>query len=152
MKKVFTGILVGLMLCMALCMTGCSAEFAKNDYDNNAKIASSDRVIKGGYVTSTVNNTYTLKSSSFNGRETVWSQSFNGSTSLKISIDLSISSGYIKIVHVDSNGNVTVLAECTQDGTLEKSNTKTVSMTSGTNKIKLVGYDCKSVKLKLVFA
>lgn len=152
MKKVFTSILVCLTLCMAMCLTGCTAEFAKNDYDNNAKIASSDRVVKVGESRTNVNGNYTLKISSFNGRETIWSKSLDQNATMNVSITLSRTSGYVKVVHVDGNGNVTVLAECSQEKSPSASVTKAVSMTKGTNKLKLVGYDCKDVKLNLVFA
>ena len=51
--------------------------------------------------------------------------------------------GQAKIVHIDAEGNVTKLIECTSENSTDGYITETVSMTSGQNRLKIVGFDCK---------
>ena len=70
---------------------------------------------------------------------------------IEIQFDFSISSGSAKVVYIDCNNNVTVLIECSQNISNEQTATKTVSLTSGLNRLKIVGYDCKDIDLKILF-
>ena len=60
---------------------------------------------------------------------------------------LSLAEGIVKIVHVDEMGNVTTIIECTPDNCVDTM--KPVSLGSGINRIKVVGYRCRHIELKL---
>ncbi|MDE7168307.1 MAG: hypothetical protein K2O28_05610 [Clostridia bacterium] len=70
---------------------------------------------------------------------------------VEMQLDLKISSGTVKVVFIDCDNNITDLIECSQDSSNEQTATKTVSFTSGINRVKLVGYDCKGIDLKIIF-
>ena len=55
-------------------------------------------------------------------------------------------------MHIDADGNVTTLIECTPETSTDGYLTKTVSMTTGENKLKIVGFDCENIDLKMLFA
>jgi hypothetical protein len=64
---------------------------------------------------------------------------------------LNITSGNAKVVFIDSNNDITVLIERLQNDSNEQTATKTVSLTNGLNRLKIVGYDCENIDLKLFF-
>lgn len=149
MKTFFTILILEIMI---LGITGCSTEFAKEEYDDAEKIVQTgDHTVESNSTFKSVNCSHSFTASKFNGRKNLWKKSLEKSVDVEIQFELSISSGYAKIVHVDSDKNITVLVECTQDESLKLSGTKMVSFTSGLNQIKIVAYDCKDVSLKLVF-
>lgn len=63
--------------------------------------------------------------------------------SIEIEISFVLMKGQAKIVHIDAEGNVTKLIECTSENSTDGYITETVSMTSGQNRLKIVGFDCK---------
>ena len=68
---------------------------------------------------------------------------------VEIDISFSLSNGRGKIVHIDKDDNVTTVIECTPDTSTDGFVTKTLSLTSGQNRLKLVGYDCENIDLKI---
>ena len=66
-------------------------------------------------------------------------------------LSFSLSNGLAKIVHIDGDGNVTTVLECSPDTSTDGFVTKTISFKSGQNRLKIVGYDCKNIDLKMVF-
>lgn len=70
--------------------------------------------------------------------------------SVEIEFSFTLTEGKAKIVHIDADGNVTTLIECTPDTSTDGYLTKTVSMTPGVNKLKLVGFDCENIDLKML--
>ena len=64
---------------------------------------------------------------------------------------MNITSGNAKVVFIDSNNDITVLIERLQNDSNEQTATKTVSLTNGLNRLKIVGYDCENIDLKLFF-
>ena len=69
-----------------------------------------------------------------------------------INVSLSLSKGQVKIVHIDKDGNVTTVIECTPDTSTDGFVTETVSLKNGKNRFKIVGYDCEDIDLKIEYA
>ena len=148
MKKIKYAVL--LVLC--LCFVGCNNEFAETEYENAEKIADSgDRYSKEMSVFNHVNGEYTLTVSKFNGRETLWTKSYKEACEVSLEVSLALSEGRAKVVHIDAEDNVTTLVEYTPETCSGEAVTVPVTMTKGKNRIKIVGYDCKDLELKMVF-
>lgn len=148
-KTFFTILILGTMI---LGITGCSTEFAKEEYNDAEKIVQTgDHSVESNSSFKSVNGSYSYTASKFNGRQTLWKKSLNKSVDVEIQYELSISSGYAKIVYIDCDNNIIVLVECSQDDSTKQSGTKTISFTSGQNQLKIVGYDCENLSLKLYF-
>lgn len=152
MKKVVSSILILLVCCSAICLTGCSNDFAKQEYNDNKKIVQNSwRYSSVKSVFKTIDGGYSFTAWKFDGRQNLLKITRKRNEEMEVRYDLSISSGYVKVVCIDSDDNLTVLVECTQDDSTEQSGAKTVALTSGLNIFKIVGYDCKDVSLKLYF-
>ncbi len=152
MKIAFTSILFSLILCVTVSFTGCGNEFAKQEYNDDEKIVQiADRYAKNNSVFNPIEGGYSLTASQFDGRETLWEKKLEDNAEIEIQIDLNITSGNAKVVFIDSNNDVTVLIERLQNDSNEQTATKTVSLTNGLNRLKIVGYDCENIDLKLFF-
>ncbi len=152
MKKNFIIVLICSIVCLAIGLTGCGNEFAKQEYNDAEKIAQiEDSYAKDNSVFNPIDGGYSLTVSKFSGRQTLWRKTLEKSAEIEIQFDFSISSGNAKVVYIDCNNNVTVLIECSQNISNEQTATKTVSLTSGLNRLKIVGYDCKDIDLKILF-
>ncbi len=152
MKQNIIIVLICLIVCVTIGLTGCGNEFAKQEYNDAEKIAQiEDRYAKDNSFSNHIDGGYTLTVSKFNGRQTLWNKTLEKSSEIEMQLDLGISSGSAKVVYIDCNNNVTVLIECSQNGSNEQTATKTVSLTSGLNRLKIVGYDCKDIDLKILF-
>ena len=149
MKKIC--ILFTIVLCLFI--TGCSNKFAENEYDSVEKIIESeDRYAKESSVFNPIDGGYSLVVSKFDGRQTLWTDTLEESQSVEIELSFALTEGQAKIVHIDAEGNVTTLIECTPETSTDGYVTKTVFMTPGENRIKIVGFDCKNIDLKVLFA
>ena len=152
MKKIVIIVLICLIICVTIGLTGCGNNFAKQEYNDAEKIVQiDDRYAKDNSVFNPIDGGYSLTVSEFNGRQTLWNKTLEKSSEIEMQLDLGISSGSAKVVYIDCNNNVTVLIECSQNGSNEQTATKTVSLTSGSNRLKIVGYDCKDIDLKILF-
>ena len=152
MKKVFTSILICIIACMAVCLAGCGNEYAKQEYNDAEKIAQiDDRYSESIYHFKSIDGGYSLTIAKFDGRDTFWKKTLEEDVEVEMQLDLKISSGTVKIVFIDCDNNITDLIECSQDSSNEQTATKTVSFTSGLNRLKIVGYDCKGIDLKILF-
>lgn len=133
-------------------LTGCSNEFARNEYDSVEKIIESGaRYAKESSVFNQIDGGYSLVVSKFDGRQTLWTDTLEESQSVEIELSFTLTEGQAKIVHIDAEDNVTTLIECTPETSTDGSVIKTVSMTPGKNRIKIVGYDCKNIDLIMFF-
>ena len=138
----------------ALClfMLGCSNGFAEREYDSSEKISQTeDRYAKEVSVFNQIEGGFVLTVSKFDGRETLWSDTLEEDQNMEIEFSFSLSAGRAKIVHVDAKGNVTTVMECLPEDSTDGFITKTVSLKSGENRLKIVGYDCEDVDLKMLF-
>ncbi len=141
-------IIVLSLLC--LFMTACSNEFARNEYDSDEKISeTADRYAKEVSVGNSTNQKYSLTVRKFNGRETIWKKTLNENQDVEIDVSFRLSNGRAKIVHIDKDGNITTVIECTPDTSTDGFVTETISLKSGKNRLKLVGYDCENIDLKI---
>lgn len=138
------------LLCLLL--TACSNEFAKKEYDSDEKIAQkTDHYSKKVSVFKSIDGGFSFTVSEFDGRETLWTEKVKEDQDIEIEVSFSISEGQAKIVHIDEDGNVTTLLECQPDTVTDGFVMKTVALKSGQNRLKIVGYDCEDVDLKMLF-
>ncbi len=144
-----------LLLIVVLCllMAGCSNKFAENEYDSVEEIVESeDRYAKESSVFNPIDGGYSLVVSKFDGRQTLWTDTLEESQSVEIEFSFALTEGKAKIVHIDADGNITTLIECTPETATDEYVTKKVSMTAGENRLKIVGFDCENIDLKILFA
>ena len=140
-----------LLLCLLL--TGCNNQFAEQEYDSNEKIAQTqDRYAKEVSVFNSVEGGYTLTVSKFDGRETLWTDTLEENQDMEMEISFRLTEGQAKLVHIDEEGNVTTIIECLPETSTDGFVVKTVALTSGANRLKIVGYDCEEVELTMLFA
>lgn len=148
MKK----ILMLLVVSLCLFMTACSNEFAKREYDSDDKISQQeDRYAKETSIFNPIEGGYSLIVSKFDGRETLWSAVLEENQDMEVDFSFSLSAGQAKIVHIDAEGNVTTVIECLPETSTDGFVTKTIALKSGENRLKIVGYDCEDVDLKMLF-
>ena len=146
-KRVFL-----LLFLLCLFLTGCNNEFAEKEYDFAEKIAQTeDHYAKEVSVFNPIDGGYELTVSKFDGRETLWSATLEEAQNIEIDFSFSLSKGKAKIVHIDDEGNVITVIECLPETSTDEFITKTVSLKSGMNRLKIVGYDCEDVELKMLF-
>ena len=139
------------LLCLFL--AACGNEFARQEYGSNEKIAQmADHYAKEGSVGRSIDGGDALTISKFNGRETLWDETIQENQDMELDVSLYISKGQAKVVHIDSDGNVTTVVECSPKDSEDGVVTKTVSLKSGQNRLKIVGYDCEEVDLKVLVA
>ena len=131
---------------------GMRQRICKREYNDAEKIVRiEDRYTKENSVFNSIDGGYSLTVSKFDGRQTLWKKILEGNADSEIQIDLKISRGNAKVVYIDADNNITVLLECSQNDPNEQKATKTVSLTNGLNRLKIVGYDCRDVDLKILF-
>lgn len=142
-----------LIIVLCILMTGCSNKFAEKEYDSVEKIIESeDRYAKESSVFNPIDGGYSLTVSRFDGRQTLWTDVLKESQSVEIEFSFVLTEGQAKIVHIDAEGNVTTLIECTPETSTEGYVTKIVSMMGGENRLKIVGYDCENIDLEMHFS
>lgn len=141
-----------LIIVLSLFMAGCSNKFAENEYNSVEKIIESeDRYAKESSVFNPIEGGYSLVVSKFDGRQTLWTDTLEETQSVEIEFSFVLTEGQAKIVHIDAEGNVTTLIECKPESSTDGYITKTVSMTAGMNRLKIVGFDCENIDLKMLF-
>lgn len=139
------------VLFMCIILTGCSNGFAQKEYNAIDKIAEvKDRYATESYVFSPIDGGYSLVVARFDGRETLWTKTLEDNKDIEIEIKLSLSKGTAKVVHIDEDGGVITILECTEDNSADGYVTKTVSLKKGLNRIKIVGYGCRDIDLELL--
>lgn len=138
------------LILVCLCLTACSNEFARQEYDSDEKISQiQDHYTKEKSNSRSTNGEYSLTVAKFQGRETIWKKTLKKDQDMETGISLQLSKGKAKVVHIDGNGSVTTVLECTPDTPAEEAVTKTIALKSGKNRLKIVGYDCEDMKLHL---
>lgn len=143
--------IVGISL-LCLLLTACSNGFAKREYEANEKISqNADRYAKEVSVFNSIDGGYSLTVGKFNGRETLWTEILEDNQDIVIDFSFRLTKGQAKIVHIDSEDNVTTVIECTPETSTDGFVTKTVSLKRGKNRLKIVGYDCQNIDLMILF-
>lgn len=139
------------VLCACLCLfaSGCSNnEFAKEQYNSTDLIVQSgDRYAKYKSVFNTYNEEYSLTAKRFDGRQTLWSDDIGSDKDCQLTVSLTMKHGNAKLVYIDDSDNLTTLVEGETDGDA----VLYLTLKSGRNRIKLVGYDCRDIKLVMKF-
>ena len=134
-------------------MTGCSNKFAEKEYDSVEKIIESeDRYATESSVLNPIDEGYSLVVSKFDGRKTLWTDNLAESQSVEIRFSFVLTEGQAKIVHIDADGNVTTIIECTPETSTDEYITKTVCMSNGENRLKIVGFDIENMDMKMLFS
>lgn len=140
-----------LLLCLSLFLCGCSNEYAQKEYNADDKIANQgDRYSKERSIFNPTEGGYSLEVGKFDGRETLWDQKYDEGKDIEIQMKLTLTSGKAKIVSIDDEDHVTTILECTPDTVESDYVTKTVSLTKGRNRIKIVGAGCKDVSFQML--
>lgn len=140
-----------LAICFCLLFTGCNNSFAAQEYNSAEKIAQpADRYAKERAVFNTVQGGYSFEAGKFNGRETLWSVLVDKDEDLEIELFFSLTSGKAKLVHIDDEGNLTTVIECSPETSTDGYVTRTLSLKEGQNRLKLVGYGCENIDLKML--
>lgn len=143
---------ITLICLVCLFITACSNAFAKKEYDSDEKISQiEDHYAQELSVFNCVNGECSLTVSKFDGRRTLWTETLDKSQNIDIKFSFSLSNGMAKIVHIDVNGNVTTIIECSPDTSADGFITKTVSLKKGQNRLKIIGYDCEDIDCKMLF-
>lgn len=147
-----------LLLTVTVCilLSGCSNAFAKEQYNDDQKIAASDHYAATMLKTTRTNAGCSLEASKLDGWITVWTYSSNEDMTVNANVSIGLKKGTAKIVHIDGNGNVSTLMEYESDGgstdvTGEGSADRTIRLSKGENKIKIAGYDCEVVEMSVEF-
>lgn len=155
MKKSVLLLILAQIMMICMLFSGCSNEFAKEDYNNTSKIAQTDNYAAQMSKTTAKNGSVKFSVSKFDGYITIWEQTMTSDTNLPANVSLSLASGTAKLVLVDGNNNVTTLvehkSEASDDITGKASPDSVVRLTNGQNMIKLVGYDCEEVEVEITF-
>ena len=150
MLKKLKIILISLLFLLVM---ACSNEFARQEYNSNEKISlMNDHYAKEFSVFNSTNEEISLTIYKFNGRETLWTKKLDKNRDIEINLSFRLSKGQAKIVHIDNDNNVTTIIECVPDTSTDGFVTKTISLKSGQNRLKIVGYDCENIDVKIEFS
>ena len=136
---------------LCLFLTGCSNEYAKEEYYSDEKIAwEGDRFSKEAAVLSgNTGENISFSAGRFDGRQTLTIRHADEEKDVRVAISLSLEKGQAKVVLVDPEKNIQTLMECSAAMKMTGSTTATMHFTEGKNRIKIVGYGCEGLELKL---
>lgn len=141
-----------LITVMCLFMSGCSSQSAEQAYNSTEKIAeNTDWYQKVSYVGKSTDDGMSVSIGEFEGIETIWKKTLENKKDVEIDFSFTLTEGQAKIVHIDAEGNVTTIIESDSESLIDGVITKTVSLTEGENRFKIVGYDCRNVELEMIF-
>lgn len=144
--KHLKALFAAVIACVCLALSACGLSFTEADYDSAAAITGVDKYTRTLCVSNKLNDSYYCTADTFKGIDTVWSKNFSQDAVITVDIALSISAGKAKIVHIDADGTVTTLVECTEEAK-EKDETKSLSVKSGRNRLKLVILDGRDLNI-----
>lgn len=140
-----------LLALLCLLITACSNEFARRDYDSDEKISQkANHYSKASSMFRSIDGGFSFTVSKFDGRETLWEKTLKEDRDIEIEISFRLSEGKAKVVHIDSEDNVTTIMECQPESSTDGFAAETVSLKKGKNRLRIVGYDCKDLELEIV--
>ncbi|MBO5352698.1 MAG: hypothetical protein J6A77_05310 [Lachnospiraceae bacterium] len=138
------------VLFLFLFLTGCSNQFAREEYNSVKHIAGQeDRYAKEDSMFNPIEGGYSFVVSRFDGRETLKTWNVQEEKELELEIIFSLTAGQGKLVHIDADGTVTTIQECTPE--VSAAVVKTITLKKGQNRLRFVGYDCENIDLKMYF-
>lgn len=156
MKKLLCILLCGLM---CLSISGCKisirisdSEYALREYDDDEKIAKNDFYDDGDTYTNRSDGVFWGDYEKFKGRRTIVTIPSDEVKEITLKMSLWTDEGKVKIVFVDPELNVTTLFEyeCGDtSGQYSAELNTSVKLQKGENLFKIVGYDCKNLKVQL---
>ncbi len=142
-----------VLFLLILCLSGCSNTYAKEEYYSEEKlVAQGDRYSKKRSFFNSMDGECSLKVSEFDGRETLKIWNVKEEQDLELNVFFSMSSGQGKLICVDENETITTLLEfSSKQEKTDEPFTLNVPLSSGKNRLKFVGYECKDVDITLLF-
>jgi len=122
----------------ALCLiTGCSANPMAAVYDNSQKIASETNTYNLDQASQTTEDGhFTASVEKMEGMDTIWVLDAEKDTALDITYTLNVFSGKMKLVLINSKGEISTIAEC--DAEMTEPVQSTLNVEKGNNRIKIV--------------
>lgn len=122
---------------IAVClMTGCANPMVAI-YDNDKKIASSTNSYNlNNCEQTTEDGHFTASVEKMEGMDTIWVFDTEEDTLLNITYTLNVTSGKMKLVLINPEGDVSIIAEC--DTEMSEPIQSTLNIESGNNRIKIV--------------
>ena len=129
------------MLCVVLLvvslMMGCSTNPMIAIYDNEQKIASDTNSYNLDEVEQTLENGHFVASAEkMEGMDTIWTFESEDEKSVDITYSINVTSGKLKMVLINSNGEVHVISEC--DYEMDEPIQEILDVGKGNNRIKIV--------------
>lgn len=147
MKRLFS--VFAVLLCICMLFAGCDNDFAEKEYNDNAKIVeSADRYAKTVSTFKKSNDNFSLEAGKFDGRETLWQKTLKTEEEIEFEVSLKLNEGTAKLVYIDNDNNVSIVAECSSETSKEQSKTEKLTLKKGKNRLKIVGKGCKNLSLK----
>ncbi len=131
-KKMFGAIWIAVCL-----ITGCAANPMVAVYDNDQKIASETNTYNLDKVDQTIENGHFAASvEKMEGMDTIWAMDAEKDTTLDITYTLNVFSGKMKLVLINSEGEISIIAEC--DTEMTEPVQSTLNIEKGNSRIKIV--------------
>ncbi len=132
MKKMFGATLIAVCL-----ITGCAVNPMIAVYDNDQKIAGKSNTYNLDNVTQTTEDGhFTASVEKMEGMDTIWVLDAEKDTTLDITYTLNVFSGKMKLVLINSKGEISIIAEC--DTEMTEPIQSTLNLEKGNNRIKIV--------------
>lgn len=146
-----------IMAMVVLCLTvislsGCNVEVNRNAiYDDDKEIAkSADSHYANTSVYGLDDNELSMTARSFTGAKTVWRYTAKTDEDVTFSYELAVNEGgKAKLVLITPGNEVITLIENNENIGVEETQSQTVSLMKGNNRIKIVGQDDPSFSLVL---
>ena len=126
------------MALVAICLwTGCASDATVDVYDNDKKVASDTNTYNLINCKQTVEDrNFTASVEKMEGMDTIWKFTAAEDSTVDITYSLKVFSGKVKLVLINNEGEVFVIAECDSEMTEPAQNM--LNIESGNNRIKLV--------------
>ena len=131
-KQLFVAVLTAVCL-----MAGCASNPMVAVYDNDARIASNTNTYNLiNYEQTLEDGHFTANVEKMEGMDTIWVFDVKEDMMLDITYTLNVFSGSAKIVFINPDGEVAIIAEC--DSEMTEPVQSTLDVKSGNNRIKIV--------------
>ena len=131
-KKIFGAVWIAVCL-----VTGCASNPMTSVYNNDEKIASDTNSYNlNNFRSTTENGHFTASAEKMEGMDTIWTFKAEEDIDLDMTYTLNVYSGKAKLVLIDKEGEVLVIAEC--DSEMTEPVQSTLSVGNGNNRIKIV--------------
>lgn len=138
MKKGWKIIIIASLTIMLV--SGCALNTGVRVYNNEkALVADYSSYNLINFSSSQSENTVSGSAEKLEGMDTIWKYDADELTEVNISFSLRVTSGKAKLVYVDPDGTVSTLLECSTGENAGQSESETLKVKEGENRIRLVG-------------